>query len=125
MAGNKKMKTIFSRRARRGRKEEKNTRFTSQVPGFSLLTFGSRFPTPDSQIQFFPLFFPEMAEKGRPHDPFNIWYFYGRSKDNLEEAVWEETRITPQREGDETLGMSCGFSRCRKKVLLPDAPGKK
>ena len=118
----KKMKTIFSRRAPRSRKEEKNTGFTSRVSGFRLLNFGSRFLTPDSWILFFPLFFPEMGEKGRPHDPFNISFFYGRSKENLEEAVWEEAKITPQREGDETLGGSCGFFRCRKKVFFPDAP---
>jgi len=118
----KKMKTIFSRRAPRSRKEEKNTGFTSRVSGFRLLNFGSRFLTPDSWILFFPLFFPEMGEKGRPHDPFNISFFYGRSKENLEEAVWEEAKITPQREGDETLGGSCGFFRCRKKVFFPEAP---
>ena len=87
MVGNKKVKAIFSRRARRGRKEENNTGFTSQVSGFRLLTFGSRFLTLDSYILFFPLFFPELGEKGRPHNPFNILFFYRRSKENLEDAV--------------------------------------
>jgi hypothetical protein len=63
-----------------------------------------------------------MGEKGRPHDPFNILFSYGRSKENLEEAVQEETKITPQREGDETPGDELRFHPPPGKGLISACP---
>jgi hypothetical protein len=125
MVGNKKMKTIFSRRARRGRKRRR--KYGIHVPGLRIQAPDFWFPIPDPRLldPALPPVFSGNGRKGPPARSIQYLVFFGRSKENLEEAVQEETKITPQREGDETLGHELRFHPLPGKGLLSGClPGR-